>query len=110
MRQIKLDNHRGLPMYFIKERISGLDFKINFSHVENMSTGDELELGDFIFSISEIKENRLSPLDYGVDIPVYFHSTVSRIQRRIIKGDQNQPRKEVVVTEQDLPKQRPCKH
>lgn len=77
MERIKLDNHRGLPMYFIREYIKGYDFKINFSHTKNMEVGDELELGNYVFSISEIKENRLSPLNYGVDCPVYFHSTIT---------------------------------
>lgn len=89
MRYIKLDNHKGLPMYFIKEKIQGLDFKINFSDLKNAELGDELELGDFIFRVDEITENRISPLDYGTTEPVFFHSTKSRIVRRIETVDQN---------------------
>lgn len=96
MEKLKLDNHRGLPMYFIQERIKGLNFKINFSDTKIASVGDELELGNFIFRIDSIKENRLSPLNYGVNIPVYFHSTTSKIVRKIELNAQKQ-KVEVIV-------------
>lgn len=96
MRYIKLDNHKGLPMYFLKERISGLDYKINFSDTLLSEVGDELELGDFIFRVDEIRARRPSPLNYGVTETIMFHLTTSRLVRKIERGA-NGTRNEVNV-------------
>lgn len=92
---IKLDNHKGLPMFFIRERIGGLDYKINFSTVDPAKIGDELELGLFIYRIDEIKEQRNSPLDYPHDGPVTFQSMTSKLVRRI--EFENKRRNEIPV-------------
>lgn len=98
---INLNNRRDLPMYFLKERIKGLDFKINFATIEPPSVGDLLELEHFVYRIEQINEQRPSPLDYGVDVPVTFTSTVSRIVARIEAAGTPQRRDVAVNSEED---------
>ena len=95
---LQLDIHRGLPMFFLKERKRGeLKTRITFSNHEKSAVGDKLIIGVFIYKIDEITELRDSPLDYGTDKPVFFHDCKTTLCGRF-EGRANE-RKEVAVTE-----------
>jgi hypothetical protein len=85
MTRINLNARRGLPMYFMHNPVKNenITYRTDFSDSKPAQVNDEYELGNFVFKISEIESQRVSPLDYGVSVPVTWQRVKSKLTHKI---------------------------
>lgn len=76
MKTIQLQNAKGLPYFLQCLPKKNNQRQIDFVDTETANVGDTINIGANIFKISEIKEVRISGLDYGVKEDVLWHSTI----------------------------------
>lgn len=73
---LQLKSFKGLPYYLQCLTLKDNKRQVDFVSTEQINKGHELLIGNNKYQITEIKEFRISGLDYGVNVPVYYHSTI----------------------------------
>lgn len=87
MKKHNLNTAKGFPSYLLHSRNKTV-FETNFLTLEHPAqVGDQYQIGDHIFTIEQMKETRVSELEYGVEQDVHWHSVVSKLTGRQIIQD-----------------------